>query len=192
MPVPAGLENDIVSMITARLKDKMVEFLQTPYPDSDISKVNRIGIGRLQENTLATGRSMMIRPTTEMQAHELSDTGYVETPIAMIGNGKLNVFYIRPFIIELSFFYKASEDVGDGDFQSTAQISNVIIKRLHHMIHTTDWISNMKDDFGEAVWHAPIVRQNFAEEGGTKKGTTNYRGDMTVDFFTQYIPITQP
>lgn len=169
--------------------DRLTETMQTPFEETDATRLNYVGVGKLQDNYNRFGVSILIRPSTEAEQHQLNTDSNFKTPISLIGGGGTTLFYRRRFTLEINMFFTGADDdpLKDG-FRESSEKANILLARLRHAIMTIDYGLG-RDDYGESVVMPPVVTREFLEEGGSKRGQNNYRGDVIVDWFTMFAPI---
>lgn len=179
----------ITTMIVDAMITRIVATMQTPYLESDDTRVNYVGVGKLQDNYNRYGISVLVRPATEAEQHQINNDSYIKTPVTLIGGGAPTVFYKRRFTLELHMFWAGvdNDPTKDG-FRESMEKANIVLSRLRSGIMTMSWALGV-DDIGETVIMPPIVFREYAEEGGSKRGQNNYRGDVFIDWFTMFRPI---
>jgi len=179
--VETTIQTLVVEAVIARLEDK----LQVPFSSDDETRLNEIGVGKLQKNPYERGVYMMMRPSTETERHGLDDQDpYMKAPIGLVG-GINQAFYRNRHTIEVGMFFRDKVS-----FKESLSQSNLVLARMKYALMTMNQVQGT-DSFGESMWHRPIVYSTFIEESGARTGTNNYRGEVLFDIYTQFSPVDE-
>lgn len=180
--VIANPQTSIENMVVQAIIDRLIEKMQVPFASEDETRLNAVGVGKLQKNPNIPGTFIMIRPSTKQERHGLDDQDpYIKAPISTVG-GKNVAFYRNRYTLEVGMYFKGKESFKESLFQA-----NLVLARLKHALMTMPIVQG-RDTFGEGMWHAPILYSKFIEEGGARVGPNNYRGDVLIDIYTVFSP----
>lgn len=177
-----AIEVQIQNLLIQGLIDQFTATLQTPYADDEPTRVNVIAVGKLQENPFKYGNIILLQPSMEVEATVFGSQDshpMANIPMSTIGSG-LNFFYKRTVIIGVQAWFLSSPS-----FQDSLANMAVLFSRVSKSLFEMNHISTV-DDFGERLLSTPpFVRKQWFEEGGAKSGKNFYRGELTVDWYTQ-------
>jgi hypothetical protein len=180
---------DIGKLIVDRLYDCITEVCQTPYDESEPTRVNLVNRGEFQDDPEDYRVIVCIHRNDPDKTDRAGETAWLDEKDLqemgmIIGSGgyAAGEFWLRRFSIEIIVWPGATQ-------AETDEINGTVVARVRRAV-TVLQLTNLSDDFGESiVVGCNPVRRMKANEGGGPDDEYSWKSFLYLEYKTLWNPV---